>query len=681
MVSLHRLGPVRLALALSGCAGEPADEPAIGTSAAALTPVSWTDVVGVSATVGNLTKTASETAWNAGAVSVQTLAGDGYVEFTTGETTTDKAIGLSAGNSNAKMSDIDFCVRLKPNGAAMVYESGVALVSIGSYTPGVVFRVQAEDGVVTYWRNGVLKYTSAIAPTFPLLVDTSLRTPGATLTDVRIEPMDFWIAAVGVTVSGRDITKTAPEDLFNAGAVSLDSIPSGDGFVEFRVADTTTTKAAGLSHGNSNQSRTDIDFAISLGDDGGIALYEGGVTRGGFGPYHVGDVFRVEVAGGVVRYLVNRVPFYTSTLAPTYPLLFDVSLRTPGTSLLDAKLVAGYVTDECVPLVDTLPAPGAYVGAVATGGDLMVVGQRYATPPVATVYRLIDGEWIFEQTLSNPDPTRGFAGRVATDGETIAVGIGGLQGEDGSVQVYRQDTGGAWVEDIRIEQCPGGQYGLFDFAVRGDLLIAAETFDDRVHVYRRVDGAWGLEALLTPIGGESSQYFGSDLAIGGDRVFVLASLDDPGGSAYVFRYIPGAPEPSEPPSCSFIDPGKWQQKSRLVTSDGQVWRGIDADPSGRRMLIGNWRNGALLFEVSGGVWNQTNLFIPYPDESVSSSVALGGPGGDSVAIVGAGIFAELADGWAQIGLASADAIGTDWLFRRVSDAVQAYRLEPVCLVE
>ena len=47
-----------------------------------------------------------------------------------------------------------------------------------------MLRVAVEGGVVKYRKNGTLVYTSTVAPTYPLLVDTALYTSGATLTNV-----------------------------------------------------------------------------------------------------------------------------------------------------------------------------------------------------------------------------------------------------------------------------------------------------------------------------------------------------------------------------------------------------------------------------------------------------------------------------------------------------------------
>jgi hypothetical protein len=44
--------------------------------------------------------------------------------------------------------------------------------------------VAVEGGVVKYYRGSSLLYTSEVAPTYPLFVDTSLNAVGATITDV-----------------------------------------------------------------------------------------------------------------------------------------------------------------------------------------------------------------------------------------------------------------------------------------------------------------------------------------------------------------------------------------------------------------------------------------------------------------------------------------------------------------
>jgi hypothetical protein len=102
------------------------------------------------------------------------------------ETTTYRLAGLGNGDSSQSYTDLEYGIHLVPGGTYGVYESGVLKTGYPSYASGDRFTVGVESGVVKYRRNGVLFYTSTSPPTYPLLVDTSLYTPGATVTDVRV---------------------------------------------------------------------------------------------------------------------------------------------------------------------------------------------------------------------------------------------------------------------------------------------------------------------------------------------------------------------------------------------------------------------------------------------------------------------------------------------------------------
>ena len=316
------------------------DETDIGSNAEAIIPVTWMNAVRVTAVGNSLTRNAGVAAWNAGAASVETLASDGFVEFTTSENTRAKMAGLSNGDSGQGYADIDFAIYLKSTGNVAVYEGGVLRDgNLGPYVAGDLFRVEVLGDEVTYWQNGVLLYTSGLSPTFPLLVDTSLRNAGATIDDVQIESLEFWQNAVGVVAVGNDLTRVNTLGGWNSGASSVRSL-AGDGYAEFSTAENTTNKMAGLSNGDSNQSYTDIDFAINLRASGVVFIYEGGVRIAKVGTYVAGDVFRIEVAGGVVTYWQNGTLLRTSAGTPSFPLGLDSALLTNGGTITDASLTA-----------------------------------------------------------------------------------------------------------------------------------------------------------------------------------------------------------------------------------------------------------------------------------------------------------------------------------------------------
>ena len=211
----------------------------------------------------------------------------------------------------------------------------------GTYLAGDRFRVAVESGVVKYRRNGVLFYTSAAVPAYPLLVDTSLYSLGATIADVVLSgdlgEAVTWTATAGVSASTGTLTKTGAIG-WNAGASSTRAIGSGDGFVSFTTSEAATHKLIGLSTGNTSTDYADVDFGILLASNGTYYVFESGTSRGVFGGYLAGDRFQVAVEGGVVKYLKNGAVFYTSGVAPAYPLLVDTALYTPGATLGDVVL-------------------------------------------------------------------------------------------------------------------------------------------------------------------------------------------------------------------------------------------------------------------------------------------------------------------------------------------------------
>src|SRR5262245_20900898 len=222
-----------------------------------------------------------------------------------------------------------------------VYEKGVLRGSFGAYAAGDKLRIAVTGGVVCYYRNGTLLYSSTVPPTYPLIVDTSLFNTGATLSQVVVsrnwvspnnEPI-VWTAAGGVTVSGNNLTKTAASGWGNAGAVSSKSLYAGDGYVEHTIQETDTARLIGLSNGDSNMNWDDIDYGFYPLKNGTLRIYEKGVLRGIFGHYETGDQLRVAVVAGVVRYYRNGLLLYSSPTAPVYPLLVDTALFTTGATL------------------------------------------------------------------------------------------------------------------------------------------------------------------------------------------------------------------------------------------------------------------------------------------------------------------------------------------------------------
>jgi RHS repeat-associated protein len=299
----------------------------------------------VSASGNNLTKTAADGWFNGGAASTQTInSGDGYVEFTATETNTARLCGLNHGDPDQGYG-IAFALGAWYGGTLYLFESGNYSV-LGSYSAGDQLKVAVESGVVKYYQNGQLIHTSSTPPSYPLLVDTSLYSNGATISNAVISNGSggggggsqnaSWTNAVGVSASGNNLAKTAADGWGNGGAASTQTINSGDGYVEFTATETNTARLCGLNHGDPDQSYG-IAFALGAWYGGTLYLFEAG-SYSVLGSYSAGDRLKVAVESGVVKYYQNGQLIHTSTVAPTYPLLVDTSLYSNGSTLTNVVI-------------------------------------------------------------------------------------------------------------------------------------------------------------------------------------------------------------------------------------------------------------------------------------------------------------------------------------------------------
>jgi hypothetical protein len=103
----------------------------------------------------------------------------------------------------------------------------------------------------------------------------------------------------------------------------------GDGYFQFVAAETNKERWVGLMRSGKTVSIRNIDFAFLLGGAGVASIRENGVYRAET-TYKAGDVFRVAVEKGVVKYYKNNVLIYQSNVAATYPLSAAASILDLG---------------------------------------------------------------------------------------------------------------------------------------------------------------------------------------------------------------------------------------------------------------------------------------------------------------------------------------------------------------
>lgn len=339
---------------------------------------SYTNVVWcVSDGSGVITKTnGGSGSWNAGFISAQTFAGDGYVEMVA-LTLSECMFGLDAVDSGVNWTDIDYGLCPRTSGNIDIFEAGVQKVSaVTTYNPGDLLRVQRAGSTVQFLKNGVVFFTSSTPSTGSVHLDASISTQGAPVGQFTVgngtgnssvltlsggdadgnanlsafvpggvtnswnykfkapapvlscgSPVTWTNPTGGIVITGNSLAKASGANSWNANALSAESIP-GDGSLEYVV--TTNHLMIGLDTVTSNSSYADIEYALHTYADGSgqnFAVYENG-TRNYLlnGVVQMGDILRIERQGTTIRYYQNGTLRYTSAIPSTGTLHVDACI-------------------------------------------------------------------------------------------------------------------------------------------------------------------------------------------------------------------------------------------------------------------------------------------------------------------------------------------------------------------
>src|SRR5262249_52918216 len=149
-----------------------------------------------------------------------------------------------------------------------------------------------------------------------------------------------WTGVVNCTASGNTLQKTAGrDDSADAGARSQQSLVSGDGYLQFTAQETNKLRFCGLTGNPSGTDYAGIAFAIKLTDYAVAEVREAGTYKSET-PYSSGDVFRISVESGAVKYYKNGAVFYTSAVPVSYPLTVDSSFVSLGGTIASAVIAA-----------------------------------------------------------------------------------------------------------------------------------------------------------------------------------------------------------------------------------------------------------------------------------------------------------------------------------------------------
>jgi hypothetical protein len=151
--------------------------------------INWSLLTGVEAdTSGILTKTAVSGFGNTVALATKSLeSGAGYIKVVATETNTQRAFGLTTEDtSDGDYTRIDWCIFLGSDGQLSLFENGSQVSTQVPYVVGDELKVEVSAGIISYKKNDVLLYTSAITAMYPLAADVAMNQLGATLGPLTI---------------------------------------------------------------------------------------------------------------------------------------------------------------------------------------------------------------------------------------------------------------------------------------------------------------------------------------------------------------------------------------------------------------------------------------------------------------------------------------------------------------
>lgn len=149
----------------------------------------------------------------------------------------------------------------------------------------------------------------------------------------------IWSGGVNVTITDNTVEKTGGSpSLYDAGAYTTKLLQGGDGYIEAEY-DIAGDRFLGLDvNAPVNQNWTSMDFALWFRSTG-LTIYENGSFKTASGPAPSnGDILRIEIESGTIKYKKNGVTFYTSLNSPNYPLYGDCSIKVMNRKIIDAKI-------------------------------------------------------------------------------------------------------------------------------------------------------------------------------------------------------------------------------------------------------------------------------------------------------------------------------------------------------
>ena len=136
-------------------------------------PIVWTDLQNVVQNSGILAAESTASYTTAGAISAAGFTGDGGITYFYDITNTTYMVGLSAINSDPAWTSLGYSIATSQN-QLTVYEDGTLVHTNTSLNDGDRISILRQSGVIKYYINERMVYTSAVTPATTLYADATV---------------------------------------------------------------------------------------------------------------------------------------------------------------------------------------------------------------------------------------------------------------------------------------------------------------------------------------------------------------------------------------------------------------------------------------------------------------------------------------------------------------------------
>jgi hypothetical protein len=149
-----------------------------------------------------------------------------------------------------------------------------------------------------------------------------------------------WTNMVGVQVANDSLWKSGSGWNYDAGASSAERV-LGDGYLEFATPECGTERYVGLNDADTSTAIADIDYGFRFAALGNVEVWENGSRMAVVAQSYVpGDVFRVAIESGMVKYYVGGQLVYKSATSPaSSQLVVDTTFYQQGGTIFHAVIL------------------------------------------------------------------------------------------------------------------------------------------------------------------------------------------------------------------------------------------------------------------------------------------------------------------------------------------------------